>query len=152
MNRRGFLGTCLALAVAPAIVRASSLMPVVVRTPTGIWFDGVDSYLKSEAFTLDQPQSFYMLAKQMTWVSEDFAVTMNTPLPAPKVIGGFTLSAKSPAPLSSIIVRELRLEHAGKPALLFRAKDIRETPNGLEWADSNGTGIVMRGNGKLTYD
>ena len=27
MNRRGFLGTCLALAAAPAIVRASSLMP-----------------------------------------------------------------------------------------------------------------------------
>lgn len=33
MNRRGFLGACLALAAAPAIVKASSLMPV--RAPRG---------------------------------------------------------------------------------------------------------------------
>lgn len=33
MNRRGFLGAILATAVAPAIVRASSLMPVVARNP-----------------------------------------------------------------------------------------------------------------------
>lgn len=33
MNRRGFLAACLALAAAPAIVRASSLMPVVARRP-----------------------------------------------------------------------------------------------------------------------
>ena len=31
MNRRGFLGTILALGVAPAIVRASSLMPLTFR-------------------------------------------------------------------------------------------------------------------------
>lgn len=31
MNRRGFLGTCLALGVAPAIVRADSLMRIVPR-------------------------------------------------------------------------------------------------------------------------
>ena len=31
MNRRGFLGSCLALAAAPAIVRADSLMRIVPR-------------------------------------------------------------------------------------------------------------------------
>lgn len=35
MNRRGFLASCLALAAAPAIVRASSLMPV--RVLDGDW-------------------------------------------------------------------------------------------------------------------
>lgn len=34
MNRRGFLASCLALCAAPAIVRASSLMPIVVRRPS----------------------------------------------------------------------------------------------------------------------
>lgn len=34
MNRRGFLAACLSLCAAPAIVRASSLMPIVVRRPS----------------------------------------------------------------------------------------------------------------------
>jgi hypothetical protein len=34
MNRRGFLGSIIAMAAAPAIVRASSLMPGRVWTPT----------------------------------------------------------------------------------------------------------------------
>lgn len=37
ITRRGFLGGMLALAAAPAIVRASSLMPVVVRKPIPQW-------------------------------------------------------------------------------------------------------------------
>jgi hypothetical protein len=35
MNRRGFLGSVLAMAVAPAIVRAESLMPVRQLAPSG---------------------------------------------------------------------------------------------------------------------
>src|SRR5512147_2272809 len=34
MNRRGFLGSILALGAAPAIVRADSLMPI---RPRGLW-------------------------------------------------------------------------------------------------------------------
>lgn len=34
MNRRGFLGTILAAGAAPSIVRASSLMPILMRKPT----------------------------------------------------------------------------------------------------------------------
>lgn len=38
MDRRGFLGSIIALGCAPAIVRASSLMPVrVLDAPVGIW-------------------------------------------------------------------------------------------------------------------
>lgn len=46
MNRRGFLQTCLALAAAPAIVRADSLMRVVPRNTTVLTFDGCDSWLR----------------------------------------------------------------------------------------------------------
>jgi len=54
MDRRGFLGSILALAVAPAIVRVDSLMRIVPRetsvwtiesTPGGIWYSGeIGSY------------------------------------------------------------------------------------------------------------
>lgn len=37
MDRRGFLGTILTLAAAPAIVRADSLMPVRAVEPRGFW-------------------------------------------------------------------------------------------------------------------
>ena len=37
MNRRGFLGSILALGVAPAIVRADSLMRIVPRD-AGVWY------------------------------------------------------------------------------------------------------------------
>lgn len=36
MNRRGFLGAILASGAAPAIVRASSLMPVFARLDSGL--------------------------------------------------------------------------------------------------------------------
>ena len=42
MNRRNFIGSILALGVAPAIVTASSLMPVVVRGRTIEVFDMVE--------------------------------------------------------------------------------------------------------------
>lgn len=45
MNRRGFLGTLIALAAPPAIVRASSLMPLRPLWPTGLIAPpDIDSY------------------------------------------------------------------------------------------------------------
>ena len=35
-----------------------------------ILFDGVDNFLKTDAFTLDQPVSIYILGKQITWTSD----------------------------------------------------------------------------------
>ena len=45
MNRRGFLSSCLALAAAPAIVRADSLMRIVPRNTGIITFDGCDQWM-----------------------------------------------------------------------------------------------------------
>jgi hypothetical protein len=36
MNRRGFLGAILAAGVAPAVVKAASLMPIFVRRESGL--------------------------------------------------------------------------------------------------------------------
>ena len=43
LSRRGFLGAMLAVAAAPAIVKASSLMPIYVPKPAilTLWGDGV---------------------------------------------------------------------------------------------------------------
>lgn len=49
MNRRGFLQSCLALAAAPAIVRADSLMRIVPRDSGIITFDGCDQWMTVSA-------------------------------------------------------------------------------------------------------
>jgi len=36
-----------------------------------ILFDGVDNFLKADAFTLAQPETIYLLGKQVTWTSND---------------------------------------------------------------------------------
>lgn len=36
-----------------------------------ILFDGVDNYLKCDAFTLNQPITYYLLWKQVTWTDDD---------------------------------------------------------------------------------
>ena len=36
-----------------------------------ILFDGVDNYLKCDAFTFEQPETIYILFKQVTWTSGD---------------------------------------------------------------------------------
>ena len=39
--------------------------------PSGILFDGVDNYLKADVFTLVQPETVYILGKQVTWTITD---------------------------------------------------------------------------------
>jgi hypothetical protein len=37
-----------------------------------ILFDGVDEYLKCDAFTLNQPETVYLLGKQVAWTANDY--------------------------------------------------------------------------------
>jgi len=37
-----------------------------------ILFDGVDNFLKADAFTLVQPETIYLLVKQVTWTDADY--------------------------------------------------------------------------------
>lgn len=43
-----------------------------------ILFDGVDNYLKADAFTLVQPETIYLLGKQITWALNDSIFDGNT--------------------------------------------------------------------------
>ena len=43
-----------------------------------ILFDGTDNYLKTDAFTLVQPETIYLLGKQVTWTSLDAIFDGNT--------------------------------------------------------------------------
>lgn len=43
-----------------------------------ILFDGVDNYLKCDAFTLNQPETLYILAKQPTWTTANYVCDGNT--------------------------------------------------------------------------
>jgi hypothetical protein len=36
-----------------------------------ILFDGIDNYMKCDAFTLNQPATFYILGRQVTWTDVD---------------------------------------------------------------------------------
>lgn len=49
-----------------------------LQSDGSILFDGVDNYLKCDAFTLDQPASVYFLGKQVTWTSTDTFFDGNT--------------------------------------------------------------------------
>ncbi len=44
-----------------------------VQGDGSILFDGVDNFLKADAFTLVQPETVYILFKQITWTSGDRA-------------------------------------------------------------------------------
>src|SRR5574343_1126621 len=78
MNRRHFLGSILALGVAPAIVRADSLMRIVPRfglRPDGsILFDGTAGYLRTADFAITEPQTIYLLSRQTRWFRPDTMV------------------------------------------------------------------------------
>ena len=43
-----------------------------------ILFDGVDNFLKADAFTLNQPTTVYLLGKQVTWTDQDYIYDGNT--------------------------------------------------------------------------
>jgi len=39
---------------------------------SGVLFDGVDNYMKTAAFTLEQPEFIYMVVKQVSWTVNDY--------------------------------------------------------------------------------
>lgn len=43
----------------------------VINTAPSIYFDGVNDFLKTGAFTLNQPETVYLIGKQPTWTNGD---------------------------------------------------------------------------------
>jgi hypothetical protein len=49
-----------------------------LQADNSILFDGTDNYLKAVAFTLVQPETVYLLMKQVTWTAADYIFDGNT--------------------------------------------------------------------------
>lgn len=66
-----------------ATVAAWSVTPdntstyTITATRASVFFDGVAHYMKCAAFTLNQPETVYLVAKQVTWTSGDYVFDGN---------------------------------------------------------------------------
>jgi hypothetical protein len=47
-------------------------------TSNGVLFDGIDNFMKTAPFTLNQPESIYIVFKQKTWTASDRVFDANT--------------------------------------------------------------------------
>ena len=65
MNRRGFIGSILALGVAPAIVRADSLMRIVPRDLTIIIRMDATEFIEQLTFTTEQIARYFGVPRWM---------------------------------------------------------------------------------------
>ncbi len=83
MNRRGFLAGILALGISPAIVKASSLMPVQKVSKSGLWYIEYSVRSKGEIigdiervfFTSHEFKPAYFLIKSSNgWLKQEFTL------------------------------------------------------------------------------
>jgi hypothetical protein len=56
------------------LLQATDAQRPALQTDRTILFDGVAHNLKSAVFTLNQPTTYYLLFKQVTWTSSDYIV------------------------------------------------------------------------------
>ena len=52
--------------------QATATNQPAVQSDLSILFDGSDNFMKCDAFTLNQPETVYLLGKQVTWSSGDY--------------------------------------------------------------------------------
>lgn len=82
MNRRGFLGSILALAAAPAIVRAETLMPVrpleVIECQVG-WYEGVMIYEGNSVRAMARAGLAKWWAEQFDRLTLDYLLAQDKP-------------------------------------------------------------------------
>jgi hypothetical protein len=72
MDRRGFLGAILAAGVAPAVVKAASLMPLWVRSESGLIVRSGNGLLTIEIITAE---ALKILNENFLFVSQTRALT-----------------------------------------------------------------------------
>lgn len=76
MNRRGFLGACLAACAAPAIVRASSIM-----LPRPIVIQRIEPYsIVGQLWRLQQDYNFHMAAALRLWSESLYLEALKEPI------------------------------------------------------------------------
>lgn len=60
------------------LLQATDTNRPALQADGSILFDGVDNYLKCDAFTLNQPATFYLRFRQVTWTDQDRIFDGNT--------------------------------------------------------------------------
>lgn len=93
---------------------------ITIKEATGfqsILFDGVDNFLKTVAFTLNQPTTVYILFKQVTWTDQDYiidggtsnkgVVFQNSATPQLNIFAGTTTGANTDLSLNSYDVASI---------------------------------------------
>jgi hypothetical protein len=60
------------------LLQATATNQPAVQSDGSLLFDGVDNFMKCDAFTLNQPTTVYYLGKQVTWVNNTSAFDGNT--------------------------------------------------------------------------
>lgn len=93
MNRRGFLGSILALGAAPAIVRADSLMRIVPRETTVLWGKGIASMVREDQAAFN---GITREALQIAWEKHPVFGATHALISIPK--DGETLVIRRPLP------------------------------------------------------
>lgn len=60
------------------LLQATGASQPAKQTDGSILFDGTDDFMQCNAFTLNQPMTVYLLARQVTWTSNDYFFDGNT--------------------------------------------------------------------------
>jgi len=84
-----------------------------------ILFDGVDNFLKADAFTFIQPEAIYLLAKQVTWVANRYLFDGNTSFTGSIWQNGTSPELKAYAGTNSAVNAGLPVDTYGVMCVVF---------------------------------
>ena len=122
LTRRGFIGAMLAAAVAPAIVRASSLMPIYVPAPD--WRDMVRTTI-----AYDIRVDAFMVRFDMGTADRRFHVDMRAPYAREKLAQGFS-EREFTAPAERVLLNYAK-HHGIRPRQLVKLP-LLQAPNTVQ--------------------
>lgn len=86
-----------------------------------ITFDGADNYLKCDAFTLNQPETIYLLFKQVTWTNAEYIFDGNATATGRVLQSPTTPSLLPTAPTSMTANANLEVDTYGVLAVVFNS-------------------------------
>ena len=128
-------------------------------SPGTIRFDGIDNFLKTAAFTWNQPEMIYIIVKQITWTSLDtifdgnstsyFRLYQNTLSPNMSFISGGAVISTDP----DLTLNEwgiIRVLASGANSKIITNNNIAITGNAGKWA-AGGFTLGTRGNTTGNY-
>jgi len=122
-----------------------------------ILFDGVDNFLKADAFTLVQPETVYILLKQMSWASLDYIYDGNSAASMTLIQHTSTPKIAAYAGLFSSDSGDLALGSHGSVVAVFNGASSvlqidNNTPITGDFGSNDGGGFTLGCNGNTTVN